>query len=237
MGRELDSHVGVVVEDADELVECRLRTVAQGRLVEVVEDVVDEHRGRDVGQGELQGRVARLLGCLQRLDLFFMIEKTFAGGQEEIAHAGCQRLRERSVAAHRDLLVRAVVADTVDLRLRQFIAVDLIDPAFDGLLYLGVDEGIEMIPAAHVAAIAGEEAAVVYPLEGHAEVVTLRVEGIAGVGERHLPILCRVGDEDVVAAQTGMAGTGEIKVAVGPEGGEGLVALRVDRAAEVLHAA
>lgn len=82
VGSQFDGDVRVVVENADELVERCLRTVAQGRLVEIVEDIIDEHRSRDIGKGELQGRVARCFRCLQRRDLLFVIEITLAGGRK-----------------------------------------------------------------------------------------------------------------------------------------------------------
>ena len=60
MGRQLDGDVGVLVEQLDQLVEGFGRLGAQRGLVEVVEDVVDEHRGGDGGQGELQHVLLRL---------------------------------------------------------------------------------------------------------------------------------------------------------------------------------
>ena len=92
-----------------------------------------------------------------------------------------------------------------------------------------------MIPTSHVTTVTGEEATVMDAFERHAEVVTLRIEGIAGMGKRHLPVLVGMRNKDVVTAKARMTRTGKIKVAIRPEGRERLVTLRVDRAVEVLY--
>ena len=45
VGAELNGDIGVLVEQRNQLVERRLGTVAQGGLVEIVKDVVDECGG------------------------------------------------------------------------------------------------------------------------------------------------------------------------------------------------
>ena len=57
----------------DELAEGHLGTVAQRGLVEIVEDIVYQHRSRDVGERELQRGVARGLRVGERLYLLLMV--------------------------------------------------------------------------------------------------------------------------------------------------------------------
>ena len=57
VGRKLYGDVGIFIEQFHEPVECRAAAVTQSGLVEIVEDVVDKGRGRDVSQGELQGGI------------------------------------------------------------------------------------------------------------------------------------------------------------------------------------
>ena len=58
--RQLDGDVGVLVEQGYQLVESLGGLGSQGGLVEVVEDVVDEHGRSDRGQRELQHVLLRL---------------------------------------------------------------------------------------------------------------------------------------------------------------------------------
>ena len=53
VGRQFDGNVRILVEQHHQFVERLGRFRSERSLVEVVEDVVDEHRGRDAGQWEL----------------------------------------------------------------------------------------------------------------------------------------------------------------------------------------
>ena len=182
VGTELDGHMGIFVEQRHQFIKSRLGRVAQRSLIEIIEDVVDECRRRDVCQGELQGCVSAFFGIDQCLDLFLMVEIAFASGKKEIADTGIQHLGERSVAVHTHLLIGPIIADDIDLSGRKLIAVHLVDPPLDRLHDLRVDKRVDMIPATCVATVAGEESTVVRTLEGHAEVIALGVERIAGMG-------------------------------------------------------
>ena len=154
MRRKLNGNVRVVVQYIDELAEGHLGTVAQRGLVEIIEDIVYQHRSRDVGERELQRGVARGLRVGERLYLLLMVEKSLARREEEVAHARRHGLRERAVALERQLLVGSVIANAIDLRLRQFVTVNLIYPTLHGLLNLRVYKRVEMIPTSRVATVA-----------------------------------------------------------------------------------
>ena len=235
VGGKLDGHVGVLVEQFHELVEGGGRLRTQRGLVEVVEDVVNQHRRGDGGQRELQRVFLRLLG-LFHFQLLLVVQESAAGGQQHVADARCCHVGERAVRAHAELVVRAVVAHQVYLCRRQFVSVHFVDPSLDGLHDFGVLEAVDVVPSASVASVGTEESAVVRAFERHAEVVGLRVERIARVfqfvSSCALVNLC---DEDVEAAHARMAVARKIEVAVGTEGREHLVARRVDGVAQILN--
>lgn len=93
-----------------------------------------------------------------------------------------------------------------------------------------------MVPSSRVTAVGGEESAVVFTLEGHTEVIALRVERKARVGKLLPPILSCVDKEDVVSSQPRMPVAGEIEITIRPESREGFIALGVDGASYVLYA-
>lgn len=166
-----------------------------------------------------------------------MVEETLAGGEHHIAHSGLDHLGERAVALERQSAVGAVVAYHVDLGLRQFVSLGLVDPSLDGVDHLGVLKRVYMVPSAAVATVGREVAPVVGSLKGHAEVIAVGVERVAGVGELVAALLVDLGDEDIQSSQSGMAVAREVEVAVGAEGGKHLVAGGIDGLAQVFHAA
>ena len=171
------------------------------------------------------------------MDFLLMVEIALTRSHEQIAHAGCHHLGERTVAFQCYFFVGAVVTDTIHLRCGQLITVHLIHPALHGLYDFGIVKRIDMVPSFSVAAVAAEVAAVVGVLECHAKVVARRVERIAGMRDVVAAVLAHMCDEDVVATQSRMAGAGEIEVAVVAERGEGLVALGVNGCPKVLNPA
>ena len=78
---------------------------------------------------------------------------------------------------HTQLFVRSVIAHEVDLRLWQLVAIALVDPALNGLRDVGTFEAVEMVVAARIVAVGGEETAHVAAFESHAEIVGRAVDG------------------------------------------------------------
>lgn len=173
---ELDGDVGILVEQLHEVVERSLRLGAQRGLVEVVEDVVYEHRHADGGQRKLQGVFLRLIDGID-VELHAVVEIALAGGEHDVVDARIDDLLKGAVALDGEFQVGAVVADHEYLGGGQLVAVHLIDPSLDGLDHLGQLETIDMVPSAAVATVGGEEAPVVRALEGHAEVVAWELSG------------------------------------------------------------
>ena len=166
-----------------------------------------------------------------------MVEESLAGGKHHIAHAWRDHIGERTVAAHGECFVGAVVANKVHFGSGELIAVHLVDPTLDGLYNLWVFEAVDMVPAAAVATIRAEVATIIRTLKGHAEVIALRVKRIAGVFQNIAAGLRVDGcDEDIETAHARMAVAREVEVAVGSEGWEHLVARSVDGVAEVFNA-
>ena len=99
MSTEFDGDVGVFVEQFHKLVEGSGGFRAQCRLVEIIEDIVDEHWGSDRGQGELQCIFLRFLHGfhLQRLG---MVEITLARTEKSIFHPRFYLLFKRTVTLH-----------------------------------------------------------------------------------------------------------------------------------------
>ena len=62
-----------------------------------------------------------------------------------------------------------------------------------------------MVPSTPIVAVGGEIATIVHSLESHAEVVGLRVEGIARMFKMIAMILAHTSNEDIVATQARMA--------------------------------
>ena len=149
---ELDGDVGILVEQLHEVVERRLRLGAQRGLVEVVEDVVYQHRCGDRYQRELQHRLFRLFGRSYG-ELFLMVEEALAGGEHDVVDARIDDLLKGAVALDGEFQVGAVVADHEYLGGGQLVAVHLIDPSLDGLDHLGVLKRVYMVPSAAVATV------------------------------------------------------------------------------------
>ena len=110
-----------------------------------------------------------------------MVEESLAGGEQHIVHARLYLLGEGAVASDAEFLVGAIVSHDIYLCGRQFIAVLLVHPALHRLYDVGVEEAVDVVEASAVASVAAEVSLVLHSLEGHAEVVALRVEREAWV--------------------------------------------------------
>ena len=234
---QFDARIGVVLEQAGQIVERLARVVGQLGAVKLVEDIAHEDGRIDRRQREIE-RIGR--GDVGGVDVevLLIVEEAVAGGQQDVLDAGLDLLLETAVGAHAKVDVRAVVAHHVDTGLRQLVAVLLVDVAEHGVDHLGLLKGVDMIPSAAVLAIGGEVAAIVHALESHREVIARRVDrrgkDLHGPLARHRVL---AGAVDVEAAHTRVTVGGEIEFAVGAEGGEHLIAGAVDRRAEILHRA
>ena len=62
MRAKLDGDMRIFVEQSYELVELELRSLGEVGTVELIEDIVDEHRGGDGSQRELQHILVALVG-------------------------------------------------------------------------------------------------------------------------------------------------------------------------------
>ena len=93
-----------------------------------------------------------------------------------------------------------------------------------------------MVVASSILAVGREKATIVGTFESHAEVIRLRVEGIARmIYLVFVGLRVNLGDIDVESAHAHMSVTTEVEVAVRSESRKHLVAWRIDRFAEVFH--
>ena len=227
MRRKLYRHVRILVKQLHQFVERSRRLRSERSLVEVVEDIVDEHRCRDGSKWELHHVFLRLLSRFYA-QFLLMVEESLARCEEDIVDVRVNHIVERAIALHAHLLVRAVRSDDVHKCLRQFVAVLLVHPTLHVLHNLRVLKAVYLVPSPAVVAVRREVAAVVHTFERHAEVVALRVERIPRMFNGVATVLIRRCDVDVQTTHAHMTVAREVKVAVGTERREHLVARRVD---------
>ena len=164
-----------------------------------------------------------------------MIEETITHCQDDIVHARLHHIFERAIATHSEAQVSAVSAHYSRFASGELIAILLIYPSADGLHYLWIIEGIDMVPSSSIATIAGEESLIELSLEGHSEVIALRIERITWVGKMIFAILAHCGNEYIQSSEAGMPITGEIEIAIRTECRKHLIARSIYRFAEILH--
>ena len=206
---ELDGHVGVVGEQGDEAVQRHRARLGELGTVKLVEDVADEHRVVDAGQGELQ-HVFLADGARIDLQLLLVVEVSGTGAQKDVVHIRLDFLRERAVGLHAQLEVGSVVAHHVHHPLGQLVAVLLIDPSLHGLYHLGALERHHVVPSSGIAPVGAEEASVIDALERHPEVVAARIHGVLQVLHRPVVRGVALGQEEVQPAHAGMSVGGEV---------------------------
>ncbi len=174
---------------------------------------------------------------LDYLQLLGMVQETVTRSQQHVVNAGLDFLRKGAVATNAEFQVRTVVTHHIDLSSSQFVSVFLIHPALYRLHNLWMLETVDVVPATGIATVAGEVAPVVHTLEGHAEVVALRIERKARMFDDPLAQGVGVGNVDVEATHSLAAVAREVEVAIGSEGGKLLVAGCVDGSSKVLATA
>ena len=166
-----------------------------------------------------------------------MVEEALACGKHHVVNIRVYHLCERAVALHVQLQVGAVAAYHIHQGIGQFVAVHLVYPALHGLYYLRFLKAVYVVPASAVASVRREVAAVMRTFEGHSKVVSIRFERISRVFKhKFLCPFVHLGYVYVESAETFVPVRREVKVAVWPECREHLVARRVDRFAQILHA-
>ena len=104
-----------------------------------------------------------------------MIKKALASAKQNVIDIRLYLYNKRAVALHADFLVCAIVSDHVDERLRQFVAVLLVNPSLNGEDIFGKLETVDVVPSVTIVAIAREESAVVNAIERKTEVIALRI--------------------------------------------------------------
>ena len=146
-------------------------------------------------------------------------------------------LFERTVTLDGKFQVGAVVAHHIYLCCRQLVAFHLVNPSFNRLYDFRTIKRIDMIPSFSVAAITGEEAAIMNAFKRTTEVIALRIERIARMFDVPSAVFTHFGDIDIQTAHSvSVSVAGEIEVAIGTEGGEFFIARRVDRCSDILDA-
>ena len=81
--------------------------------------------------------------------------------------------------------------------MRKLISVFFIYPTFDRLHDFWVFKAVDMVVSPAVIAVRSEVSAVVRAFERHAEIITVTVQGIAGVGEGYMTLPIKMGDKDI----------------------------------------
>ena len=232
---QLDGDIGVLVEHDYQFVECLGRCVGQCGFVELIEDIVDQHRDVDWRQRELQGAVDTLVGVPRKADFLFDVQVAFACAKQHVIHSRFDDLSERTVHFHAQFQVRSVVAHHIDQGFGQFVSVFLIHPSRDGLHDFGVLEGIDVIPTFAVVTVAAEEATVIHAFKGHTEVIAHRVHRRPEVFNRPPASAVAFSLEKIQSAHARMTIGREVELTVWTERREHLVARCVDRATDIFH--
>ena len=178
MCAQFDSHVRILLQEVDQLIQRLGAALSQCRLVEIIEDVVDQDWGSDGSQWELEGVFLALLGGIHT-QFFLVVEESLAGSHQQIIYLWLDDHAERTITLDRQFLVGAIVANYRHLCRRQFVTSHLIDPSLDGVHNLWILERVDMVVASSVLAVGREVTSVVWSLESHAEVIRLGVERIA----------------------------------------------------------
>ena len=239
MARKLNGHIGILVEEVHQAVQCQRAAFGEFRTVELIEHIADKYRSGDGRQGKLK-RVFLAHAAGVHIQFLLMVQVSLAGSQEDVAYAWFHVLGERAVALEGQFQVGSIVAHHIDESFGQFIAILLVNPSRHGIRDFRTLEGHDVVPSAGIASARAEVAAIVHSLEGHAEIVAAAVHRVFQVGDVPGLFLLRAVQlcaEEVQSSHSWMAVAAEVKISVGTEGGEHLVAFRVDGSAHVFHAA
>ena len=161
-----------------------------------------------------------------------MIEIALTRAQQDIVDTWLDLLFERAVATDTQTQVRTIIAYHIDLRCRQLVAILLIHPTLDRLDDFRIVEAVDMVVASEVATIGTEVATIEASFEGHAEIITLRIERRPKVDELFATDRQQ---KDIQASHAWMSVRGEIQVAIRTEGSEEFIARGIDGMAQILR--
>ena len=165
-----------------------------------------------------------------------MVQIALACAKEHVIYIWPDGLSKTAIALDTQFHIGTVIAHHIHQGVGQFIPVFFIHPSLHRLHYLGIHKAVDVVPAFSIATIRREKTLVKQSFKGHAKVISLRVERIAGMLYRPSACQC-VGycNEYIQSAHTGMPVRREVEVAVGSEGGKHLIALGIDGTPQVLH--
>ena len=108
--------------------------------------------------------------------LLLMVQVSLTCAKNHVVYIRCYLLCKRSVASHAKLQVGTIVTHHIHLCSSKLVTVLLVNPSLNGLYNLGVIETVDMVEPSQVATIAAEESLIQLSLEGHPEIIGLRVE-------------------------------------------------------------
>ena len=109
MRTQLDRDIRVVVEHLDQLVQCLLRLRPQGGFVEIIEDILDDHRLADGGEEEINDiGLVLLLGA--GVQLVVLVEVASGTCHHHIANVSLQLYPIGAILLDRHLHVQAILA-------------------------------------------------------------------------------------------------------------------------------
>ena len=172
--------------------------------------------------------------ALRDVEFVSVVHVAGACGEQCVAYSVVYGLGEGAVEFESEFELCSVVAYHIDCSLGEFVAVLFVDPSGKCLGYFGVFEGVDFVPPTTVGSVGGEEAPVVFLLEGHAEVVAIGVDRVGEVAD-DVVVAETVGRGavDVEPSESASSVAGVVEVAVRSEGGKHFVARSVDGWAEV----
>ena len=177
MGCQFDGDVRIFLQQIRQAIECRGRFRGDFGTVEGIKDIAHENGDVHRGERKLQHVLVRPVDGVD-VQAVGRIEIALAGGEENIVDAGRDSLLKRTVGLDGKFEIRPVAADHLHLSGRKFVAVLFVDPTFDREEVFRIGKFVELVPSSAAgAARRGEESTVVEAVEGHAEVIALRIEG------------------------------------------------------------
>ena len=234
MGRQFDGDVRIFLQQIRQAIECCGRFRGDVCTVEGIKDIAHENGDVHRGERKLQHVLVRSVDGVD-VQAVGRIEIALAGGEENIVDAGRDSLLKRTVGLDGQFEIRPVAADHLHLSGREFVAVLFVDPTFDCEEVFGIGKFVEFVPSSAAgAARRGEESTVVEPVEGHAEIIALRIEGR---GQRFYGPAAGQGvflsTKEVESSHSSPSVRREIEGAVGAEGGKHFTSRCIELRAEI----
>lgn len=232
---KFDGAVGIVVEELDEVVEGGIGLFAEGGLVVVVEDVVDEDGIGDGGEVEVDFVVGVFFGWITR-ELCATIEVACLACHHDVFGGTVDGGDVGTVGFGERLEVHAVATDDTYDGFGDGFTFGVHDVSGDVDLDGRKEEGVDVVVALALLAVGTEPTFLLLlggTTEGHAEVVGIAVDGHSEMLEVPGVPFVEARAVDVETAHRFATIGAEIENAIGREGGEHLVGSGVDGRTEV----